>query len=106
MEIQTKLFNEPGDVCAYRHGGNPESRAAFEAIKETLSEFQMDVLAAIMRSTNGMTADDLCVAFDKLPNTISPRVTELRMKGKIFKDGTRPTRSGCKAAVWKAVSLQ
>lgn len=106
MEIQAKLFNEPGDLCAYKHGGNTESRAAFEAIKGTLSESQADVLSAIMRRPDGMTADELCVAFDKLPNTISPRVTELRMKGKIVKDGTRPTRSGCKAAVWKAAAAR
>lgn len=51
---------------------------------------------------NGLTVEELSDIEKTTPNAISGRITELRIKGKIEKRGTRKTRSGCSAAVWVA----
>lgn len=92
----------PSDVCARKHGGNSESKAAFDSVSEHLSESQHLVYKHI-RWAGGLTVDELSDAMGTTPNAVSGRVTELRIKGKIKKRGKRKTRSGCSAAVWVAV---
>lgn len=93
----------PRDVCARKHGGNPQSAIAFDAIRQHLTQSQWRVFCAISATLSfGRTLDELCVLLDVNPNAISGRITELRIKGKIEKRGTRKTRSGCSAAVWVA----
>ena len=94
-------FGELFDVCMRKHGGNKESTEAFEKIKNHLSHRQRIIFDRIQAS-DGLTVDQLSLAMDTTPNAISGRITELRMKGKIEKHGTRATRSGCTAAVWVA----
>lgn len=91
----------PRDHCARKHGGNPESKAAFEVIKDNLTTAQHEILMNL-RQWGGRTVDEVAVWMNTTPNAISGRFTELRIKGRIEKRGTRPTRSGCRAAVWIA----
>lgn len=100
QNINGKLLAK--DVCARKHGGNPQSVEAFEAIRDTLSANQEWILSIIKKREHGVTVDELSYALDTTPNAISGRITELRMMGKIEKCGTRKTRSGCSAAVWIA----
>lgn len=78
------------DICAARHGGSAESRAAFAAIAAVLSVARGRVLLVIAESgPNGCTAKE---AADKLGvplNTISGRFSELRKLRLIQKTGTR-----------------
>ena len=94
------LPNRTIDVCANRHRGNPESRAAFNTIKDRLTAKQERVFLFIKRSMPiGATVDELALALDVTPNAISGRVTELKIKGLVEKRGRRRTRSGCMASV-------
>lgn len=108
MTTQPEMFGNlagklvPRDVCLNRHGGNPQSNAAFGRIEDHLNEAQQRVLNTIKCSDDGFTVDELAVVGKTTPNAISGRITELRIKGKIEKKGTRLTRSGCKASVWIA----
>lgn len=97
MTVQLSLL----DHCARRHGGNPESDAAFGAgdkghDRERVYEF----IAA--RGEYGATLDEVSAAFERPPNALSGRITDLHEAAKIYrKPGeTRPTRTGANAAVW------
>lgn len=93
----------PRDICAQKHGGNEQSKAAFETIIDHLTDAQRRIFQRIeISGTYGRTLDEMCVAIGENPNAISGRITELRIMGKIEKRGTRKTRSGCSAAVWVA----
>lgn len=92
------------DVCENRHGGNPESQKAFKSVQERLTEAQQRVFRAISdRGERGATNDELCAVLGLTPNQVSPRLVELRMAGRIDRHGIRLTRSGCSAAVWRAL---
>ncbi len=91
-----------GDICSNRHKGNEQSTAAFHVIKDKISASQERILNAIRQMDSGMTVDELSVYFGATPNEISGRCSELKRDGKIYKSGTRKTRSGCSAAILKA----
>lgn len=95
-------FGELFDICERKHKGNPESVSAFNVVKEKMSANQERILDAIKRSPDGLTCDALAVIFHATPNEISGRCSELKRDGKIYKSGTRKTRSGCSAAILKA----
>ncbi len=91
------------DICRNRHKGNEQSTDAFEKVKRQMWANQDRILDRIKRSGDeGLTCDELCVLFDVTPNEISGRCSELKRMGKIYKSGTRKTRSGCSAAILKA----
>ncbi len=92
---------DPTDITANRHKGNEQSTAAFHVIKDKISASKERILNAIRRS-DGLTCDELAVMFNATPNEISGRCSELKRDGKIYKSGTRKTRSGCSAAILKA----
>lgn len=51
-----------------------------------------------------MTADEVAAVLGEEPFSIRPRFTELSEMGRIRRTGARRrNRSGCQAAVWKAV---
>lgn len=88
------------DVCARKHGGNPESQEAFASIRDRLSQRQSVVLKYLRELGDyGATVDQIARNFDTNPNNISGRVTELKIKGLVEKRGRRRTRSGCMASV-------
>jgi predicted HTH transcriptional regulator len=98
------MFSNPksGDIAFNRHKGNEQSTAAFHVIKDKISASQERILNAIKSSVEGMTCDELATYFGATPNEISGRCSELKRDGKIYKSGTRKTRSGCSAAILKA----
>jgi len=98
---QLRDFGELFDICERKHKGNPESRLAFNVVKDKISATQERILNAI-KSSDGLTCDELAVMFNATPNEISGRCSELKRDGKIYKSGTRKTRSGCSAAILKA----
>ena len=99
---QLRDFGELFDITARRHKGNEKSIAAFHVIMEKITAKQLEVYHAIRFFNDGVTVDELAVTFKTTPNAISGRVSELKRMGKIYKSGTRKTRSGCSAAVLKA----
>lgn len=98
-ESHSDLF----DICQNRHRGNPESVEAFQSIKDRLTQAQERVLNCIKQSDNGRTNDEICVVLGLTPNQVSPRLTELKIAGRIERVGTRLTRSKCSASVWKQI---
>jgi hypothetical protein len=100
---QLRSFGELFDITARRHKGNPQSVAAFSVVKERISASQERVLASIKAASAGMTCDELAVQFNATPNEISGRCSELLRDGRIKREGRRATRSGCMAAVLKAI---
>ncbi len=100
---QLRDFGELFDITARRHKGNQQSTAAFHVIKDKITSSQEMILAAIKESgEEGATLDEICHYFNMPPNAISGRISELKAMGKIYKSGTRKTRSGCSAAILKA----
>lgn len=89
------------DPSARKHGGNQNSKEAFESICSTLPESREKILRQIrIARSKGRTVDELSAIFDRPPNAISGRVTELRNEGLISAIGTRKTRSGVSATVY------
>lgn len=87
----------PPDPCENRHGGNEQSDAAFEQIKDELPSRRRKVLEVIESSGQaGATVHDVCKALETTPNCVSGRLTELAASGLIADTGKR--RDGC--AVW------
>jgi hypothetical protein len=99
---QLRDFGELFDITARRHKGNEQSTAAFHVIKDKISASQDRILQTIRAHLDGLTCDELAVMFKCTPNEISGRCSELKRTGKIYKSGTRKTRSGCSAAILKA----
>ncbi len=91
-----------GDICLNRHKGNEQSTAAFHVIKDKISHEQTKILVLIAGYPNGITVDEIAERYQKTPNQVSGRVSELKRMGKIYKSGIRKTRSGCSAAILKA----
>jgi len=93
------------DICAKKHGGNPESAEAHKAIRGSIHAQREQVYAVIKQWTNrgGITVDEYAESRRTTPNAISGRFSELARDGRIVKAGRRKTRSGCSAAVWKAL---
>jgi predicted transcriptional regulator len=77
------------------------SRAANRSVKER-KEPMRERLYRVIRAAGerGVTVDELEIIFQLAHQTASPRVHELALMGRIVDAGTRPTRSGRKAAVW------
>ena len=100
---QLRSFGELFDITARRHKGNEQSTAAFHVVKDSMSERQREIYHAIRFFSDGATVDELATMFKTTPNAISGRVSELKRDGKIYKSGTRKTRSGCSAAILKAI---
>lgn len=108
---QTSLFDTTGpaeppkyvqDICARKHGGNPESAGAFNAVATNIQRER--VFKAIeLSGVEGRTVDEISEAFGVPPNAISGRFTELKKENWIVKIGTRKTRSGNAAGVYRAV---
>ncbi len=94
------------DITARRHKGNEQSTAAFHVIKDKITEKQAKVLEVIRwfssGNCQGVTAEQIADELQTTVNAISGRVSELKRDGKIYKSGTRKTRSGCSAAILKA----
>lgn len=92
------------DVCWSRHRGNPESVAANQDNSKHRDKQRARVLQFIKdRGTLGATTDEIAVAFETTPNSVSGRISELKYERWIEKRGRRETRSGSSAGVYVAI---
>ena len=80
------------DICASKHGGNPESQAANRRISAVKTKQRQAVLDAITASRTGLTCRELALQWCVGMNTISGRFSELKADGQIQKTGVR---DGC-----------
>ena len=81
------------DITENKHGGNANSKAAFETIYKNLSLKQSQVLATIKaRGSMGRTCREIAERHNCGMNAISGRLTELKAMGKIKVVGRR---DGC-----------
>ena len=73
------------DVCANRHGGSPESRAAFREHYGAFSKQRGVILAMVRRAgANGLTCKEAAAELDVGMNQISGRFSELKFNHDIF----------------------
>jgi hypothetical protein len=83
------------DITQNKHGGNANSQAAFEAIKDELKPRQNLVYRTI-RLMQDFDGDSTIIGISRwlglAPNVISGRLTELKAMGKIKAVGRR---DGC-----------
>ena len=59
------------------------------------------IVQALTANPTGLTCDELERLLKLSHQTTSPRLTELRRRGRIVVIGKRPTRTGCMANVYK-----
>jgi hypothetical protein len=87
MSVQPSL---PFDVCARKHGGNAESRAANRRIHEHKESLRNDVLNMYIRvGFPGLTCQEVALLLDKKMHSISARLRELEELGKVVKTSRR-----------------
>ena len=99
VRSETPKRNSPyRDVTASRHKGNQQSREANKKVapyKASMRERIRVWIAA--RGWDGSTLKEICQGFDKVPNEISGRLSELKAEEVIFNSGRR--RDGCAVLV-------
>lgn len=87
------------DICRRKHGGNEQSKAAFEKIKPGIKTQRQRVLDEVRRAgNNGVTCRELASDWGVGMNAVSGRFSELRRRRLIRADGKRV---GC--SVWVAI---
>jgi predicted transcriptional regulator len=93
------------DICARNHGGNEQSvEANKKAHKHSVRLMILGMLdPRSLASKDGRTCDEIEDITGLPHQSCSARISELKRDGLIKKVGTRPTRSGCQAAVYQAV---
>lgn len=87
------------DVCASRHGGNPESAEAHESVKPSKTQLHRLILATL---GNGMTCEEIDRQLGLKHQTASARISELRAQDAVTIIGRRATSSGRWASVYVA----
>lgn len=90
------------DVCAQKHGGNPESQEAHESIIDH-KKIMVDkiVKLALSRGLDGVTCFEIEQELDFRRSSASARVSELRRDGVLVStERRRPTDSGRMARVF------
>lgn len=93
----------PSDICAGKHGGNPNSAAA-NPTDEAKGNMRSRIVEAI-RSHGRLSLEQLCDLFAKSPNALSGRLSELKRDGVIVQVANRVNRNGANEAVY-AVSKE
>lgn len=79
------------------------SAAAATSVKTRAATERERLYRAIAAAPDGLTDDEAQRRLGMGGNTQRPRRRELETAGRITADGTRVTRSGRKAVVWRAV---
>jgi hypothetical protein len=69
------------DPCRFRHGGNIDSRAAWERVSPKLRETYEKILAFYYASPNPLAPKEVCKLMGKHPSDLSGRFTELKEMG-------------------------
>lgn len=95
---QASLSPSLRDPCQTKHGGNPNSQAAFASLTPNLSAACQAVFDAIQEQP-GSTIHDVCRRLGKLPNEVSGRITTLKARKaiKVVGTGVSPTGNRCDA---------
>lgn len=89
------------DICASRHGWSETSIEADQKVAKTKDR---ELIYGYIDHAGrfGHTLDELSIMLHRNPNSISGRLTELRIAGRIIiSDERRVTRTGCRARVYK-----
>jgi predicted Rossmann fold nucleotide-binding protein DprA/Smf involved in DNA uptake len=81
------------DICRSRHRGNVNSNAAFEHHSEQFQTSREMVWHKLRQHPLGMTAKELAVHFNVPLHSISGRVSELKLAGRVGCTGDRRERS-------------
>lgn len=85
---------------------NTESANAYASISENKEQVRQQVYKFIRTRPKGVTADEVAEIFECSHNHVSPRISELKRDGWLRESAERrSTRSGRKAAVLYAISL-
>lgn len=102
MNQESQLSIKEPDICTSRHRGADTSIQADKKVRKTKD--QELVYGYIYHAGRfGHTLDELSIMLHRNPNALSGRLTELRIKGRIYiSDERRLTRSGVSARVYKA----
>lgn len=82
-----------GDICRTRHRGNANSNAAFEQHSEQFQTSREMVWHKLRQHPLGMTAKELAAHFNVPLHSISGRVSELKLAGRVGCTGDRRERS-------------
>ena len=116
VEIQRQLWKADGDngfqKDSIRTDSNPSapfivgsetSKQSAMEIKSGLGPLQWRVYGFLVgRYGRGATDEEMQIALSMNPSTQRPRRVELVAKGLIEKHGTRKTKAGRNATVWRA----
>lgn len=83
----------PNDITARKHKGNQSSVEANTRVEPTKVVMRQKIYEWA-KSINNFTMKEACRAFNKFPNEISGRLSE--MKGlKLIEEANEPRRDGC-----------
>lgn len=111
--MQTNLFDKQAvppsvvhsDPCANKHGGNPESVAAF-ARADSANRKQQVFELVFGCGVYGMTAQEAADEFGVTINAVSGRFTELKRDKLIHKVGVRKNCGVCVASKFREPALR
>ncbi|MEG9430724.1 MarR family transcriptional regulator [Terriglobus sp. ADX1] len=81
------------DICRSRHRGDANSNAAFEQHSEQFQTSRELVYLKLCRHPLGMTAKELAAHFGVPLHSISGRISELKLAGRVGCTGDRRERS-------------
>ena len=91
------------DICANRHKGNEQSVTANKNVDKHSQRWMiLGIFDGANLDGRGLTCEEIEILTDRSHQSCSARISELKRDGLIRKIGTRPTRSGCQAAVYQA----
>src|SRR6185437_8177730 len=86
MSTQPSLF----DICANKHGDNPESVSANQQIASHKRNLQAKVYELILsRGSAGVTSHEICALLGMKLQTVSARCAELKAQHVIQSNGER-----------------
>jgi predicted HTH transcriptional regulator len=92
------------DICANKHGGNPQSVEANEIITFLKKPMRNKIYDLISISPHPLSCEEIEEILTLYHQTASARISELKRAGKIMQVGLKENRSGCKAAVYGVVN--
>jgi hypothetical protein len=91
------------DITANYHRGNPYSEAAQQRTKRNKAGDLIRILKVLFEYPRGLTCDEVEVLLGMRHQTCSARFTDMKKFNWIVKCGSRLTRTGSPAGVWRAV---
>jgi hypothetical protein len=93
------VARDDDDICANKHGGNPNSRAANRRTDKAKGEAR--VYAHIWSfGLRGITRDRCEIDLNMGRSTVTARVADMKKRGTVIDtDRKEPTRTGCMAAL-------